>query len=137
MKQIRWLDTDPVGINAIDTQHRRIVDGLNLAIGACNDRRIEDCVSAIRGVLKTTRRHFRQEEALLRRDGFLGIEDHAAYHARLLSEVEKVGRVCNSTRDWPFIEARLAEMAHFLLNEIRVSDRAIVKQLNTPAAAAE
>lgn len=131
MQLIQWLDADELGHYAIDREHRDVVEALNVAIKAFNDRKSEACVTAIESAVDATRRHFSHEEAVLLDFGYRGddFEDHAAYHARLLLEAEKIAALCKKDHRREFLEARLAELIHFVVNEIRSYDRKLVRHL--------
>jgi hemerythrin-like metal-binding protein len=133
MKLIQWLDTDELGHPAIDHDHRGIVDALNKAIRAFNNRNSEACSMAIESVVDVTKRHFLHEEALLIDLGYRGadFEDHAAYHIRLLAEAEKIGALCKTNHQREFLEGRLAELIYFVVHEIRSYDRKLARHLSS------
>ena len=121
MKLIQWLATDELGHQAIDHEHRAVVDALNKAIRAFNNRNSEACSMAIENVVDVTKRHFLHEEALLIDLGYRGadFEDRAAYHNRLLTEAEKIAALCKTNQRRDFLEGRLAELIYFVVHEIR------------------
>lgn len=133
MKLIQWLDADELGHYAIDSGHRDIVDAINVAIKAFNDRKSEACVTAIESAVDVTRRHFSHEEAVLLDFGYRGngFKDHAAYHDRLLVEAEKIAALCRDDQRREFLEARLAEFIHFVVYEIRSCDRELKRHLSS------
>ncbi|MGF1640299.1 MAG: bacteriohemerythrin [Rhodospirillales bacterium] len=134
MKQIRWLEADAVGHTVIDREHRAIVAVLNEAIRAFNDRDTETCSEAIDRAVEAIRRHFASEEAILVDSGCRGdsFTNHAAYHRRLLAEAEQIGRLCRNDPQRAFLEARLAELVHFVTYEIRNCDSALGRNLIGP-----
>jgi len=132
MKLIQWLATDELGHQAIDHEHRGIVDALNKAIRAFNDRNSEACSMAIDNVVDVTKRHFRHEEALLIDCEYRGadFEDHTAYHNRLLAEAEKIAALCKTNQRREFLEERLAELTYFVVHEIKGYDRKLARHLS-------
>jgi hemerythrin-like metal-binding protein len=132
MKLIQWLDADELGHHAIDCGHRDIVDALNKAIKAFNDRDSEACAAEIESAVDVTRLHFSHEEAVLLDLGYRGndFSDHAGYHARLLGEVEKIAALCKKDRRREHLEARLAELIHFVVFEIRSCDKDLKRHLS-------
>ena len=131
MNLIQWLDADELGHHAIDCEHRDIVDALNAAIKAFNDRNSEACSTAIERAVDTTHRHFSHEEAILLDLGYRAndFKDHAGYHARLLGEAEKIAALCKTDHRRENLEARLAELIHFVVFEIRSCDRDLKRHL--------
>jgi hemerythrin len=139
MNLIQWLDADDLGHDAIDGEHRDIVDALNEAIKAFNDRESEACTAEIESAVNVTRRHFLHEEEILLDVGFRGndFKDHAAYHERLLGEAEEIARLCKEDDRPEFLEARLAEFIHFVVFEIRSCDRDLKRHLSGAKSTAE
>ena len=139
MKLIQWLDADELGHHAIDGEHRDIVDALNKAIRAFNDRDSDACAAEIESAVSVVRRHFSHEEAILLDLGYRGndFEDHAGYHERLLAEAEKIATLCKNDDRRGFLEARLAELIHFVVFEIRSCDRDLKRHLSGAKAKAE
>ena len=139
MKLIQWSARDELGHDAIDGEHRDIVDALNEAIEAFNDRESEACSIAIESAVNVTRSHFSHEEAILLDLGYQDEEfkNHAAYHERLLREAEKIATLCKSENQPAFLEARLAELIHFVIYEIRSGDKDLKPRLTNVKATAE
>jgi hemerythrin-like metal-binding protein len=139
MNLIQWLDADDLGHDAIDGEHRDIVDALNAAIRALNDRESETCSTAIESAVDATRRHFTNEEAILLDLGYRGndFKSHAGYHERLLDEAEKIASLCKTDHRPAFLEARLAELIHFVIYEIRICDKDLKRHLSDAKATAE
>jgi len=139
MNLIQWLDADDLGHDAIDREHRDIVDALNEAIKAFNDREGEACSTAIESAVDTIRRHFSNEEAILLDLGYRGndFKNHAAYHERLLGEAEMIASLCKTDHRPTFLEARLAELIHFVIYEIRSCDKDLKHHLTGVKATAE
>ena len=139
MKLMRWLDADELGHPIIDREHRDIVDALNEAIHAFNNRRNEACAVAIARAVDVTRRHFSHEEAVLLDVGCSDgdVDRHAAYHRRLLAEAEKIAALCGKDQRREFLEPRLAELIHFVTHEIRAYDGALKHRSFSQKAVAE
>lgn len=125
MKLIKWLDAYELGHYVIDRGHKDIVDALNSAITAFNDRNTEACIAALNLAVDETRRHFSQEEAVLFSFGLRhnGLKHHAAHHDRLLAEVEKIAALCKKDPRRESLESRIAEFVHFIVYEIKGCDR--------------
>jgi len=123
METVAWSDAFVLGDAELDADHRRIIDAVNAAIGALNEGRADDCVATMRQIASLTADHFRREEAFLQKQAFLNLDSHAAYHRRLVGEMGIIVDACAERPDLAGIEARLAEMIHYLLNEIGGRDR--------------
>jgi hemerythrin len=91
---IRWRPDWQLGVEHLDDQHRRLAGLLNSLLQACDcagaDAGDEEHGRRVAGLLdelySLTQQHFRDEEDLMRAEGFPGLAGHAREHQMLLGE---------------------------------------------------
>jgi len=91
MGVFEWSPVYETGVESIDTQHRYLMNMVNdmfAAVVLDNGEAVIDMM--LDRLVKYTRRHFAFEEALLRRGGDPGYDEHCAKHRELLGEVEEL-----------------------------------------------
>ena len=93
MKKMKWDPSLSVGIEAIDTQHQRLVDFLN-QLGEAHDEKDRKKVSEVLvGLTDYTINHFSFEERLMEKSGYPLSKEHKSVHdsfvARLSALVER------------------------------------------------
>jgi len=123
MRAIEWHAAFEVGHPSIDGGHHAIIAALNETIRALNGSSSDRLSAAVTEAIEAARQHFSQEEALLAEAGFVDVDRHVAYHRRLLAEAEKILDMCRKERFPSRLEARIPELIHFLMAEIRDNDK--------------
>ena len=85
---IEWKPELSVGVAQIDEEHKRLISFLNeLHAGMLANADKETLGPILDGLVKYTRTHFDNEEALLRKHRYPGFTAHLLEHERLASEV--------------------------------------------------
>jgi len=111
--EISWSPRFCVGDEAIDHQHEilfRLADAFIRSIGVSERQRCAD------QLYDYSRNHFAYEEALMRRVGFPGLEDHVQAHKQLLERLETLShRISNDSLDQMELQAFLQQLTvlHF------------------------
>lgn len=112
---IVWREPMNLGVEAIDDDHKRLIDIINefeRVLNACPDDGHLKIIA--RKLYVYAHGHFSREEAIQRASGYEAHEWHVAEHQQLLAElnsfirrhfIETGGRICPDTA---------AEMSHFL-----------------------
>jgi hemerythrin len=78
---LEWSDSFAVGVEAIDRQHRELfarIDGLMSAMSQAKGREVVADLLLFLG--EYVQVHFADEEELMRRRGYPGLEGHVAQH---------------------------------------------------------
>jgi len=113
MALLTWSDNYSVGVAAIDSQHKALVDTLN----QLHDGMMKGQAASVTGPLLMkmvdyTRNHFADEEKLMAQTKYPSLQQHHAHHVDLTKQVEDfVGRydrgeitlnvkLLNFLRDW-------------------------------------
>lgn len=97
MATIPWLKSFEVGNEAVDRDHRALVDavnGLEAALRAGDFATANTLCHTLRGRMQY---HFDREEQLLRDAAFPRLKDHVLTHAAARREIESVLGECRET----------------------------------------
>jgi hemerythrin-like metal-binding protein len=88
MALIMWSDDYSVGVDSLDTDHISLVGIINQIDEAT---RFMADKAAINGLLRAlvdhTRSHFQREEALLKKSGYVNLEEHMALHQEMTEKL--------------------------------------------------
>lgn len=126
MAKYSWTDQFNVGIEAIDSQHRRIVDYINLLDDANTGRGSrEEIGKLIDAVVDYTISHFAFEEGLLSDAGYPFLKVHHKVHVLFAKRIADLQAQFNSGDD---VTENLSSMlVTWLLNHIQHEDADFVE----------
>ncbi|MCW8862863.1 MAG: hemerythrin domain-containing protein [Rhodospirillales bacterium] len=115
---MEFVESMKTGHPAIDKDHKEIFDTLDEVSRAIakNDRK-RFC-SLFEDFLVIANRHFKREEAILRKCGFPRYEQHAAYHSFLFDRALAVRDRCVSSADNASMEQCFKEFSEFLVDDV-------------------
>ena len=131
MSLLAWSDMFSVGIQEIDSQHKKLLDianRLNDAMRSAQDRVV--LAKILRDLLSYTESHFSFEERLMEKHAYVQTDQHKQEHHKLMQVVvdlqvrfdegnaDLTGEMMLLLRDW-------------LSRHIMSSDKALGKVLNT------
>ena len=84
-----WQDHFSVGIDEIDSDHKKLSGILNRVVHAVSHHHGKEAVSAIFDeLIEQTIRHFEHEESLMTNAMYPGLEDHRAAHELLVEKLK-------------------------------------------------
>lgn len=87
----KWSPAYSVNIQAIDDQHRELVNILNRLFVAVSKREGDQAIAGILDALLTyTGTHFALEERLMKQAGYQDYDAHKAEHRRLLAQLDQL-----------------------------------------------
>ncbi|SMF41660.1 bacteriohemerythrin [Desulfovibrio gilichinskyi] len=119
---IKWNDSLMLGIDEIDSQHKRLVELINLLNGAMSQSKGADVLAEIFKELREyTVSHFEFEENMLEKHGYEDIEQHKEIHSDLVAQVKtfekefKNGKIAMSSELMAFLK-------HWLTDHIKGID---------------
>lgn len=129
---VTWRDEFSVGVQAIDEQHRRLIDTLGrfyevLGQGMHTKEALGELLASL---LDYTRYHFSTEEELMERTGFLGGRAHKDQHAAFVAKVTDMADRFSRDRLVLSIEAT-AFIRDWLFGHILVTDKALGRHLTS------
>jgi hemerythrin-like metal-binding protein len=130
MSILPWSDMLSVGVKAIDRQHQTLIDILN-QFGEQVDKRAGDWEESVTlsRLVAYTETHFAFEEALMRKAGYPGMEDHVEEHRQLFQQVADImTRVTSGEKPDP--QELMIFLRDWLSTHILVTDKALGAALN-------
>jgi len=127
MSKINWDDNMSVGIKAIDTQHKILIEAINSFYDAIGSSSSKDLVSSLLKKMKDyTLIHFNSEEQLLKKHGYQELDSHKSEHRNFITKVDdlekriKEGRLVVSIELTTFIKTWLT--SHIMVIDKKYTD---------------
>ena len=128
MARIEWKPEYSVGIEAVDHEHRELIDLVNRIHDALEDGRPADEVEEVFGDLfRAISAHFALEEKFMREHGYDQLRQHKGEHEHLLDELREImddyraGRAGPAGRLTTVVERWFAD--HFRTHDARLHQR--------------
>jgi hemerythrin-like metal-binding protein len=123
MATIQWRDSYSVGDDRMDSQHKRLVVMLNnFNDSLSKGHGKEKLYDTLMGLVDYTKKHFKDEEALMESINYPGLEDHKREHKELTRQVVDFAKKYNAGET-----AITIELMHFLrdwlINHIQGEDK--------------
>lgn len=136
MAHIAWNDGLALGVPEIDAQHRRLIGIINTFLDAMDQGRGEQAVaSALAELRDYTEVHFQDEEALMARNGFPGLEEHRRVHKDLLDKLgDRLERVLDKGTTAKDVHVLLKSwlVDHFLGRDLDIAEHLKVRREQAP-----
>jgi hemerythrin-like metal-binding protein len=87
---VTWTRANAVGVQAMDNEHAIMMDAMNeLRAALVHGEKREQVHELMDKLIEFTRMHFRNEEHLLERFGFSGLDEQKTEHRRLLEQLQE------------------------------------------------
>ena len=129
MALITWGPKLEIGIEIIDSQHRRLVDLINELDEAIEGGRAGDVVgNTLQGLIDYTHTHFRTEQDLLKKHDYEDFALHCREHRIFTDQIEIYQDRLNAG-SLNLSGNVMSYMRGWLLTHIGSSDRAYIKTL--------
>ena len=120
----KWTDEFSVGIESIDTQHKKLVDMIKTLHNAIADGKATEVLDKIFSeLLDYTNYHFSYEEELFKSYGYTDEEVHKKEHAELKNQLLKLKRMMDEGDSFMGEVLVLKFLQDWLLNHIMKSDK--------------
>ncbi len=123
-KFLTWKEEYSVGIEALDKDHRKLLNLINqFQTAALYRTGIEFEQEAFDALVEYTRTHFNREEALMEEHGYPDFEAHQDLHRKMITQVEEsMAQHANEGRQVP-LERTVEFLQDWLLNHINGTDQ--------------
>jgi hemerythrin len=124
---LRWQDEHRTNVHRLDNHHRRLFELANavadIAASGGDPRNVADALDAL---IAYSRYHFREEEYLLKRNGYPEVDAHRREHERMMVELMAFGAtvIAGDDHDVP------GTLERWLLGHILDHDNAVGRFLN-------
>lgn len=124
----RWNDEFKLGLPAMDSEHRQLLELCNEFLEAAQaNRPMRELAAVLDRLILGTRTHFLAEERLLDRHNYPGLAAHKAEHDRLLVQAQSLKTRFDDIAHQDDTRNLTLETADYLqlwlLNHIRTDDR--------------
>ncbi len=133
---MKWSDDLKIGVPEIDEQHKALIQAVNDLFDACSKglgrKKIGETLEFLKNYVVT---HFRYEEALQKRVGYPGYEEHRKIHTAFVSDVQKYAD--QFEKEGPtisFVASFNAFVSNWLLFHISREDKKIGEHIRAAAA---
>ena len=85
-----WDESWEIGLVEIDAQHRQLVDIINELGDAMKSRKTKGVIgNVLKELEEYTRKHFSNEEALMKRYGYERLDVHKPLHVKFISQLKE------------------------------------------------
>lgn len=126
MALMQWNDRLSVGVEMIDTDHKKLVSMVNELHDAVAAARGKDVLGKVLdGLVDYTKSHFGREEAEMKKFGYPKAAQHAQEHAALARQVLDVQAKYRAGNTQVLSMEVMAFLRDWLLKHIQGSDRAL------------
>lgn len=132
---LEWLDDWFLGVEEIDRQHLDLAALLNRVADSLADTGMlsgagEETMPLVLALQEETRRHFNDEEAVMRDHDYPDLTEHHREHIMLLAELQAFIREIEEGRR-QFDLDTLTSLKHWLINHVIDSDLAFARYLES------
>jgi hemerythrin-like metal-binding protein len=93
LNTISWSDNFSVGVNALDDQHKKIVDLINSIIAKPKILKSDEILNEL---IRYSREHLDYEEKLLKENGYDAFDSHKNLHAHYLEKFNELNEISNT-----------------------------------------
>ena len=87
-----------LGIQEVDDQHHALVDLTNVCADLIEAGQEKDACPPLTKFMRLLEHHFREEEAMMERSGYPGLDWHRAHHDDALQMTQKIFDVCRDKK---------------------------------------
>ncbi len=123
---------------ALDRDHQRLADIINQVVKLIDDGQPEACATLVPEFVDFAKKHFRREEAFLRKIGYPDAGKHHEYHSQLDGKMDTMLRLAQAVGNSKVAQESLRkEMIYFLMDDIINADlefKAFIKARREAAA---
>ena len=128
---IEWTDNLSVGVDAIDQQHKKLIERFNnMALSVENHRGADEILRTLDFMIEYTNYHFSTEEKYMAKLGYPGLETHRTEHEKfkgILHNLVEDFKEEGATR--ALVESINTFMGNWLVNHFKGTDQELGKFL--------
>jgi len=108
---------------ALDRDHQRLADIVNLVVKAMDDGEAEKCEALVVDLVKSAKSHFAKEEALLIKIGYPNVEKHQDHHRSLNNKMDHMIEFAKMAAENQMARDSLRkELVFFLMDDVITTD---------------
>ena len=128
---MKWEQTYETGIKQIDNEHKiivQLINNLELSLQKGNEEKT--AVLVLKNLADYVKIHFKNEERVMKKIGFLELSRHKRLHKDLVKQVANIIKDFKMGKPWTAREL-LGFLQHWLVYHIVEEDKKIGKFLNS------
>ncbi len=114
-----------IEVEAIDADHRQLVEIINEITQAIDDGRAGECADLVPNFVEFSQQHFAREEALLTKHAYPLAEKHRQHHVGLTDKMKNIQALSERAADsQPAADALRKELVFILMDDVINEDLA-------------
>ena len=125
------METFRTGHSEIDAGHQEMVECANNIYAAIETKDVKGCQILFDAFIDVSEKHFRQEEAILRKAGFPRLPSHTEFHRQMLDRAENLRGLCHEITEKSDLRNCFEELIGFIIDDIIRGDTDFVSYLET------
>ena len=122
MIDLTWHDFFTIGVDFIDTDHKRLLSIMQGVQHAASRADYPACAKQLNHLLIEAGNHFAREEIFLGKAGYPKLDTHHDYHQQLLIKADMTRKICEGIDSPHDIKECVDSMAKFLIDDILRGD---------------
>jgi len=108
---------------SLDREHQRLADIVNQIVKAIDDNEAEKCEGLVSDLVKSSKEHFSNEEALLAKVGYPDVKKHRDHHKSLNTKMDHMVEFAKMAGENQLARDRLRkELVFFLMDDVITTD---------------
>ncbi len=115
---LKWTQSFELGVEEVDSEHRELFEIARDIEQAVERHELDKCAALVDHFVETSKRHFKNEEAFLRREGYPDIEAHSKYHESLLDKAEALKANCEKEIETGKMEKCYVDSINLVLDDV-------------------
>lgn len=123
MPLFEWKPLFSVGIGSIDSQHQKLIGYMNQFYDAVQKGNAAEAKMCLGNLLRYTTTHFTEEEAMMQRAKFPGLEEHKGMHRQLLELAGKLAKTYETDPTTQNADRMASYLKTWLTNHIMGMDK--------------
>ncbi len=108
---------------SLDREHQRLADIVNQIVQSIEDGKAEKCEGLVYDLVKSSKEHFSNEEALLVKVGYPDVTKHQDHHKSLNTKMDHMIEFAKMAAENQMARDRLrTELMFFLMDDVITTD---------------
>lgn len=134
MEKFAWQSQFNTGISILDEQHKKLARMINMLEDSIEKGTAEETTATVlKSLVFYTKWHFSQEEKIMKKLGYMEIENHKVHHKTLSKQLARILMELKDDRSISAYEI-ISMLKKWFVNHIMVEDRKIGLAYKSKAA---
>jgi hemerythrin len=127
-----WQEDLKTGYESVDQQHKNIFQLADCVMNLSKESKVKEVTKTFQVLLEYTESHFKDEEALMRKEAYSSLENHIKLHQHF---IDQLGKLMDVFKETGITEDNLDElkflMVEWLMNHIHTEDKKFIEKMQT------